>query len=317
MKTSDVVRQGGIVPVSAAGVNDMTMVATMAKSAQLLGNRTVVKLIAEQLTQAEKLIQEFLGLEPGVAEPVGAALTRAVGFPAWPILQDPPNARHALNLVADVEWAKRMAQGSPGKVADRFTELATGLANAAPHFLPTLYEELARIFDSVGNAKYASRFFGKAREAERTYGLPVDPQRHQAVFMEFSQRGTIAAKELSEEATACIKRADDPAHAYRYFLDLNIVRIKAGGAPYAMMVRDLVKLGKAAGMSASDVCVELINEVDGASGLRRAPAKFFSTVSKHIAPAVKENPAILNTLFSQKSDELSLDEWATAARTAG
>ena len=52
MKTSDVVRQGGIVPVSAAGVNDMTMVATMAKSAQLLGNRTVVKLIAEQLTQA-------------------------------------------------------------------------------------------------------------------------------------------------------------------------------------------------------------------------------------------------------------------------
>ena len=57
MKTSDVVRQGGIVPVSAAGVNDMTMVATMAKSAQLLGNRTVVKLIAEQLTQAEKLIQ--------------------------------------------------------------------------------------------------------------------------------------------------------------------------------------------------------------------------------------------------------------------
>ena len=61
MKTSDVVRQGGIVPVSAAGVNDMTMVATMAKSAQLLGNRTVVKLIAEQLTQAEKLIPEFLG----------------------------------------------------------------------------------------------------------------------------------------------------------------------------------------------------------------------------------------------------------------
>ena len=317
MKTSDVVRQGGIVPVSAAGVNDMTMVATMAKSAQLLGNRTVVKLIAEQLTQAEKLIQEFLGLEPGLAEPVGAALTRAVGFPAWPILQDPPNARHALNLVADVEWAKRMAQGSPGKVADRFTELATELANAAPHFLPTLYEELARIFDSVSNTKYASRYFSKAREVERTYGLTVDPQRHQAVFMEFSQRGTIAAKELSEEAAACIKRADDPAHAYRYFLELNIVRIKAGGAPYAMMVRDLVKLGKAAGMSANDVCVELINEVDGASGLRRAPAKFFSTVSKHIAPAVKENPAILNTLFSQKSDEISLDEWVTAAKNAG
>ena len=48
-----------------------------------------------------------------------------------------------------------------GKVADRFTELATELANAAPHFLPTLYEELARIFDSVSNTKYASRFFSK------------------------------------------------------------------------------------------------------------------------------------------------------------
>ena len=71
--------------------------------------------------------------------------------------------RHALNLVADLEWARRTAASAPGKVQDRFAELTASLERSVPHFVPALLEELARIFDDNGKSHLAARFFGRAR----------------------------------------------------------------------------------------------------------------------------------------------------------
>lgn len=235
------------------------------------GGQTIVKLIPEALIEAESLAQATLGLNLSEAHPVGKSEPRAVGFPAWPIIHDPDNARHALNLVGDLEWARRYAKNQAKKVKDPFDALAGDLTNSAPHFVPTLFEELARIFSAVGNEKFAKQYFGRAREVERAHGVPVDPARHEAAFLEFAQSGVVGTKDMTQEATDAPHRFDSPEAAFEYVLHLNIARVRAGQPPYAYLARDLRKLGKAAGLSANEVDARLFDGIVGLSAVQKAP----------------------------------------------
>ena len=158
---------------------------------------TIVRLVPTELLKAEELALASVGLNLGDDQIVGRTITRAVGFPAWPIITDPDNAQHALNLVRHLEWAKRNAEHNPRRIKERFDELITSLTNSAPHFVPTLLEELSRIFINVGNTNFARQYFGKAREIERAYGITIDAERHAAMFTEFADFGIIGAREFT------------------------------------------------------------------------------------------------------------------------
>ena len=85
--------------------------------AALVNGVPVVRLIPETLLAAETFIMGRLGLEPQPQpRQVGRSRPRAIGFPAWPIMTDPDNAEHALNLVTDIEWAKKVAKSQKQKV---------------------------------------------------------------------------------------------------------------------------------------------------------------------------------------------------------
>ena len=282
-----------------------------------INDRPLVRLIPEKLNQAETLTLGSLGVSAGASRPVGAAASRAVGFPAWPIINDPDNAHHALNLVGDLEWARRNAQNNAKRVKERFDALVVTLTSSAPHFVPTLLEELARIFYGVGNVQYARQYFGKAREVERAHALPIDNDRHQSVFVEFAVAGVVGARELTAEASAALERSDNPADAFDYMLNINAERIRAGVAPYAFLPRDMRKIGKAAGLSADEVDDKLFDSILGLKGFDNAPAGFFNSVVTSLSRYARTRPDAREILLSSCPDEMTIEKYLTLLDNAG
>ena len=282
-----------------------------------INDRLLVRLIPEKLNQAETLTLGSLGVSAGASRPVGAAASRAVGFPAWPIINDPDNAHHALNLVGDLEWARRNAQNNAKRVKERFDALVVTLTSSAPHFVPTLLEELARIFYGAGNVQYARQYFGKAREVERAHALPVDNDRHQSVFVEFAVAGVVGARELTAEASAALERSDNPADAFDYMLNINAERIRAGVAPYAFLPRDMRKIGKAAGLSADEVDDKLFDSILGLKGFNNAPAGFFNSVVTSLSRYARTRPDAREILLSSCPDEMTIEKYLTLLDNAG
>ena len=277
---------------------------------------TIVRLVPTELLKAEELALASVGLNRGDDQIVGRTITRAVGFPAWPIITDPDNAQHALNLVRHLEWAKRNAEHNPRRIKERFDELITSLTNSAPHFVPTLLEELSRIFINVGNTNFARQYFGKAREIERAYGITIDAERHAAMFTEFADFGIIGAREFTAEAKSAGERME-PQAAFDYFLQLSIARSRAGTGAYVGLARDLRKLAKAAGMSAFDADKALIEGIIEFSGFREASAGFFRRIKLSLPKVTAESARCRAALLKGRPRELSIDQYFTILHETG
>lgn len=332
MNPTRIVASGGMLPLVLPCSHDDTanpaapadIVPVVALAATMSGV-PVVRLIPETLLAAETFIMGRLGLEPQPQpRQVGRSRPRAIGFPAWSIMTDPDNAEHALNLVADIEWAKKVAKSQDQKVWDRFQELAQMLSTAAPHFVPTLLEELARIFDDSGSPKLAVRAFGKAREFERTYNLPVDLDRHRHALTEFARRGLISAKEMGFEVTSCMRRISDPEAAYQYFLGLITDQVSAGSAPYAGLPRDFLRVAKPTGRTPQQAGKELLDSISELSGMRRVPVGFVKALDKHMPGLLDHRPDAVMQLISTPptdyypwSGNHKLEDWTTVFITIG
>ncbi|NUU23883.1 MAG: hypothetical protein HOV68_20635, partial [Streptomycetaceae bacterium] len=166
-----------LLPGTAAG-DDVDGLTARTYTHPALGDRRIVRLVPGTLGPAEDLALDFLGLtREGDAPDLGQVRRETLGFPAWALVNDPANGHHALALVRDVERLDRQARSKPGAAKDGFDALGKTLGRAVPHFLPTFYEQAARIFLGHENTTYAATFFGKAREAERVHNLPVEEDR--------------------------------------------------------------------------------------------------------------------------------------------
>ena len=332
MNPTHIVASGGMLPLVLPGSHDDTAdtavpanIVPVVALAALVNGVPVVRLIPETLLTAETFIMGRLGLKPQPQpRQVGRSRPRAIGFPAWSIMTDPDNAEHALNLVADIEWAKKVAKSQKQKVWDRFQELAQMLSTAAPHFVPTLLEELARIFDDSGSPKLAVRAFGKAREFERTYNLPVDLDRHRHALTEFARRGLISAKEMGFEVTSCMRRISDPEAAYQYFLGLITDQVSAGSAPYAGLPRDFLRVAKPTGRTPQQAGKELLDSISELSGMRRVPVGFVKALDKHMPGLLDHRPDAVMQLISTPptdyypwSGNHKLEDWTTVFITIG
>lgn len=277
---------------------------------------TLVRLAPEALLKAEELALNSVSLKLTEQHTVGCTVTRAVGFPAWPIITDPKNAQHALNLVGDLEWAKRNVEHSAGKVKERFNQLITTLTKSAPHFVPTLLEELARLFAGVNNTSFAKQYFNKAREVERAYALEVDPERHFAMFAEFASLGAIGAREFTAEAKSASERLS-PQEAYDYFLKLCISRGQSGASAYTGMPRDLRKLAKAIGMSPLEADKALLDGIIEYPGFYSASEGFFKALKSSLPTLATNNPTYQEALLVEKPKELSIESYFTLLHDSG
>lgn len=305
--------QGGI--TIDAAKNSVPLVAA-SYSHPTLGDRTIVRLIPEALVEAEDLALGVTGLEPGSRINVGHTRRRAIGFPAWPILNDPANAHHALNLVADLERGGRVAHTKPKRFKEIITELATKLDNSAPHFLPTFLEEAGRIFITVENPVFASQMFTLAREAEQRHRLPIDENRHLEAVLEFAYAGALSTKELSKEAKR-LGDAMEPAEAYRTYRALCVERVRGGLLPHAGMKKELTQLATAAGLDPAHEDVTIATEMLRAFSIQRAGAHFWKNYEKAICQAAADNAAVNDRLLELAPRGLETDQWLALLHKTG
>ncbi|MGI3199027.1 hypothetical protein ACRJ4W_11200 [Streptomyces sp. GLT-R25] len=287
-----------------------------------LDGRLAVRLVPGTLGEAEDLALEFLGLarEPETPE-VGQVRRETLGFPAWALVNDPANGHHALALVKDVERLARQAKSRPGTAKEGFEELGERLGRAVPHFLPTFYEQAARIFLQHENTTYAAAFFGKAREAERVHALAVDEDRQRAVFLEFAFAGALTVKALKEYVKDLAHRLD-AATAWSQFRQLCVERCAAGMPPYASLPQDARGLIKAAGLNRVTEECALVADLVASPAAVRAPLSFWTAYRATLAVLAERQPAVrarlLEIMPTTLGREVKDDEfWLTLLAESG
>jgi hypothetical protein len=263
-----------------------------------LAGRVVVRLVPATLGEAEDLVMDFLGFDaPADVGVVGAVRVRALGFPAWALVHDKANARHAIALVKDIERLSRLAMSKPGHAKDGFESLASVLAAAVPHFLPAFFEQAARSFLAVGNEQLAGVMFGKARAAERAHGLAVDEESQSSAFIEFALAGALTTKALTAYAKSLSARCP-PAEAYSRFRCVCVERIAGGLPPYPEMPADLRRLVKAAKLDQDAEDQSVLRELLPFPAMIRAGRRFWETYQKPLADLARAEPGVRGTLLN-------------------
>ncbi|GLX50564.1 hypothetical protein Shyhy01_35140 [Streptomyces hygroscopicus subsp. hygroscopicus] len=278
---------GAVLPPGSTTREDADGLTVRTYTHPALDGRAVVRLVPGTLGEAEDLALEFLGLarEPEAPE-VGQVRRETLGFPAWALVHDPANGHHALALVKDVERLARQAKSRPGTAKEGFETLGERLGRAVPHFLPTFYEQAARVFLAHENTTYAAAFFGKAREAERVHALAVDEERRRAVFLEFAFAGALTVKALKEYVRDLAARLE-PAAAWAQFRQLSVERCAAGMPPYASLPQDARGLIKAAGLDRMTEECALVADLLASPAAVRAPRSFW-TAYRAVLPVLAE-----------------------------
>lgn len=295
--------------------NSVPLVAASFTHAALSG-RTIVQLAPEPLAEAEELALGVIGLEPAGRVNVGHTRRRAIGFPAWPILNDPENAHHALNLVADLERAGKYAASKPKKFKEAVDELADKLDNSAPHFLPTFFEEAGRIFIAAENSKLAAQMFTQAREAERRHSLPIDETRHAEAVLEFAYAGALSTKELGNEAKRLAEQLE-PEEAYRAYRTLCVERVRGGLSPHAGMKKELAKLAKAAGLDTAKEEVGVVRDLLSVPSMQKAGAHFWKNYEKAICRVAEDDSSLIDRLLTLFPRNVDTDPWLHLLDAAG
>ncbi|ANE09283.1 hypothetical protein [Corynebacterium glutamicum] len=290
---------------------------TLSAVSFVAGGRKMVRLVPEALLAAETVMQTTLGFLAQDAQPVARVQPRALGFPAWPIITDPDNARFALNLVSDLEWARKHASSSAKKVRDRFDDRVGDLTRSAPHFVPTLLEELARIFIAVRNYDVARKYFNRAREVERSYGISIDPARHEAALLEFALSGVVGPKELTRAAKDTPEFFEDPARAFDAIVRINVNSLRAGQPLYPGVLRDLRKLGTLAGLSSTEADARFFDSMIEFRSIIYAPAGFWKTAQASLAFWLRDNPGRAGILLQNRPIEFSMEQWLEFLEDAG
>lgn len=291
---------GGLVPTSTKlGKGDVvdTVVARAYRHAVLPG-RTVVRLVAESVIAGDDLEMATLGFAAG--EDRGAVAKerkRPLGFPGWALVHDPKNARYALDVVKELKKVARRVKSKPGAAKEGFDKIAAALAKTVPHFLPSFYEQVGRLFLEHGAASYAATYFGKAREAEAVHALAVDEQHRVDGFLEFALAGAVTTKALSQYAKELAKH-HAPADAYAHFRKLAVQRTLGGMPPWSGMGADLQRLAKAAKLDVAAEDRAVIAEIMGSPAINGAAAEFWRVYHDAIRDLATGDAAVRATLLN-------------------
>ncbi|WP_066950400.1 hypothetical protein [Streptomyces lushanensis] len=251
----------------------------------------MVRLVPGAIGAAEDLALEYLGFGAAEAVEVGRVKRQSLGFPAWALVHDPDNGHHALAVVKEMERLTRQVATKPGLAKEGFDEIGERLDRSVPHFLPTFYEQVARLFLAVESRQQASVFFGKARAAEQRHALAVDEERLREVFLEFAGAGALSGKALREHAKGLTDRLS-AEEAYGQFKAVSLERCAAGLAPYAGMLEDLRRLAKSAGLDAAAEERALLAEIIHTGPMNRAAASFWKSALPALRAVAAEDRAV-------------------------
>ncbi|MGW0391307.1 DNA-binding protein [Streptomyces sp. NPDC003042] len=292
-------RAGAVLPADAtgAGADAVALTARTYRHPALGDERVVVRLAAAELGAAEDLAAGFLGLvldgEPPV---VGLGRRQALGFPEWVLVHHPEDGHHALAVVPELDRLARQAKTKPKAALDACHELAGRLAASVPHFLPVFYEQAARTFLAVENTTYAAQLFGRARGSEAQFGLAVDEDRLDAVFLEFALAGALPVKVLTGYGKDLALRVS-PAEALDRFRRLCVRRTAGGLPPSAQVAVELRRLARAAGLSGTEAEEEYVAELLPLPATLRAATGWWKSHRTALVALARRVPSVRGTLL--------------------
>ncbi len=293
-------KAGAVLPrdTTGAGADVVELTARAYRHPGLGDDRVVVRLSPGELGAAEDLAAGFLGLVRDEGEPpvVGLSKRQALGFPEWVLVHHPEDGHHALAVVPELDRIARQAKTKPKAALDACLELAGRLAAAVPHFLPLFHEQAARLFLAVENTTYAAQLFGRARAAEAQYGLAIDEDRLDAVFLEFALVGALPVKVLTGYGKALAGRVT-PAEAYERFRRLCVRRTAGGLPPSAQAAAELRRLARAAGLTGTEPEQDYLAELLPLPATLRAAHGWWKAHRAALVALARRVPAARGTLL--------------------
>lgn len=307
LSAEQVLRAGGLLPPGSTG-DRVDSVDAVRFAHPGLSGRVVVRLVPANLRGGVDTEMGLAGFVPaGSVDGVAAQRRRAPGFPAWALVNDPKNARYALDVMKDFNLAKKRIASKPGHARDAYVEIAKKLGNAAPHFLPSYWEEAGRAFIAAGSIAMATTAFEKAREAERMHGLAVDEDARAEAFVEFAVAGALSVKSMMAWP-ADLRKSKGPEVAFERLFDLAVRRTRGGRAPWASLSKDLRDAAKAAGKDGVVEEARFIRAVIGTSAIKRTPVAFWKEAKKATALLAKEPEIALQLakLFPEETSSAEL-----------
>jgi hypothetical protein len=313
---SDVVLEaGGLLPTDATlkSTEPVDAVGARAYRHPALKDRVVVRLSPENLAKGDDLEMEVLGFgAPEDRGAVGKQRRRALGFPGWALVNDPKNARFALEVVKDLKKAARKAKSKPGHAKELIDPLGDQLGRSVPAFLPSFYEEIGRAFIEADAHSYGAQYFEKARDAERVHALAIDEDVRRDAFLEFALAGALAIKSLSAYAKD-LEKSRSPAEAFAQFRTLCVRRTLGGMPPWGAMGKELARLAKSAKLDVAAEEARLISEVIESPSLAKASAEFWKSYRKALVALAKADPkvrgALLDLLPDPSPESKDFDAW--------
>ena len=281
----------------------------------------IVRLSPESLVAGEDNAMDLFGFVLKESIPKVAMRARqALGFPEWVLIHSPDDVRLALDTARQMKKALRQAQSKPGHARDAINALGASLEEFKPEFLPSFYEEAARGFVHVGNVMIAGTFFGKARDVEQKYALPVDEKQRAEAFVEFALSGALTNKVMTEYSKT-LTREYGAEVAYENFFDLCVRRTLGGSAPGASLVADLQRLAKAAKKNTAAEDQRFVNEIYESPSMFIAQTNFWETYRAAFITAAAENSKVqeilLNIFPSPMKEEVFGPFWVEFLRDSG
>ncbi|MEV0609550.1 hypothetical protein AB0I61_24595 [Polymorphospora rubra] len=324
--TDSLLAAGAVLPTDTAGAGDRAVPLTARTYRHpALDDRPVVRLVDAALGEGEDIAVGFLGLAPG-AEPavVGLGLRRPLAFPEWVLVHHPADGRHALAVVPELEKLARQVRSRPKAALDGHQAVADRFARTLPHFLPTFFEQAARVFLAAGQDTYAVQLFNKARKAEAQHGLPVDLNRLDEVYVEFAAAKVVSATALAGYAKEL--SAQLPAdQALDRFCRLALRAATAGVVPStqsATTVNRLVRTAtKAAGTDAAavaDRAAAYLTEMIRLPVAAEAPAGWWKAHLPAVTALAGHDPSIRGSLLDlMPADQDDLVTWLALLTDTG
>ncbi|MEH0970697.1 hypothetical protein V6U77_06115 [Micromonospora sp. CPCC 205546] len=315
---------GAVLPTDTVGAGERAVPLTARTYRHpALDDRPVVRLVDAALGEGEDMAVGFLGLTPG-AEPavVGLGPRRPLAFPEWVLVHHPADGRHALAVVPELQKLAKQVRSRPKAALDAYQGVADRFARTLPHFLPTFFEQAARVFLAAGQDAYATQLFNKARKAEAQHGLPVDLHRLDEVYVEFASAKVVSATALAGYAKEL--SAQLPAdEALERFCRLALRAAVAGVVPStqsATAVNRLVRTAtKAAGKDAvADREAAYLTELLRLPVAAEAPAGWWKAHLPAVTALAGRDPAIRGSLLDlMPTDRDDLVTWLALLTDTG
>ncbi|CAL9584837.1 hypothetical protein SUDANB121_05134 [Nocardiopsis dassonvillei] len=296
---SEALLDAGLAPLDASVDGHTDTVSARVYTHPALGGRAVVRLLPDALAPAEDSAMDFLGFAEGESsEPLALTRPRGLGYPEWALVHDPDRRVRALALVRPMEKAARLAATRPGPAADEFARIAAEVP--IPH-LPAFWEQAGRSFLAAGNARTAAVMFGRAREAEQVYSLPVDEATRRESFLEFAFAGALTVKALTAHAAELSGRYA-AERAYTEFRELAVRRTLGGLPPWTGLLKQMRSLARAAGIDQAGQERELLRELLSVPATSSAPEGFWKAARASLVALGREDTEVARALLGMFVD---------------